>query len=242
MNLPSKVIDIEGIYQKISEIEAIKNYDKVKLERDQAKARISELELQVQDYLQIKKERDEAQKKLTNLNDKAIEFVKTILTEISKPKGQRNYSPEIIATGLHSIIEYLIEEQVSQQVREASDDKLVSAFRNEVRKQVQQFLGNWPARLGRRTPERERMLMQKELEDPYVALRGTWKVPCNECKFEHEVNLETTGNIKQLLAYHDVGAVLTGLLPGVVKEHSRRASLAEIVGLFLRQYLYDGES
>jgi ribosome-associated toxin RatA of RatAB toxin-antitoxin module len=128
-------------------------------------------------------------------------------------------------------------------VRAASSDKLVNAFREEVQKQVQELLRSWPSTaLGRRTLEREKMLKQKELEDPYVALKGTWQVKCNNCKFKHEVNLVTTGDIKQLLAHKEVEAVLRHLYAGVVKEHLRRASLGEIVGLYLHKYLYQTES
>ena len=229
----SEILNTEKLRQQIRELDAVRNYGQVKGQRDDALKQVELLQSKLKDYEQIQLQRDDAINNLKTSNENSIRILKEVLEELPKPPEQRR--KDLIESGLPAVVESLIEDVVVQRLKIAADEKLNSIFKREVEKQVKWMLNTlWPtALLGRRTDEKEEKLKMKLSVHPFVALRGTWRIPCEECSIGHEVVLNTTSKIAKFLV--EGSTTVDAISPHGVFERSYKVtiSLDKVIKAFL---------
>ncbi len=215
------------------EIEAIKGYDSVRQELASAHIEIKELQTKVIDYEEIKKDRDATRARLAGLNDKVVKAITHVLAEMEKPKDQRRYDQQLIDSNLATMIEKTVGDFVARRTSEAVEDLPIKNFRDEVQRQIDELLLSWHPRLGARLPAREKILKQKICDNPYAVLTRRWNFKCTKCKFTHDLELQSTTDVKELLIKQHVDVPLSSLAAGVIGEHSVTVTLADVVQAYL---------
>lgn len=223
---------IEGAAEKAN------NYDKVVKERDEAISRNRQLEAKTVDYEEVKRARDDALSKLTDLKENSIKVLRQIIDELELPKDQRRYQKELIDSAIPELVERSIEDAVTKRLRHASNEVFLTRFRDEVRKQVQGYLRLWPTNdFGKQTLEKVKKLQQKELADPFVALKGKWSFHCSRCGLDSNHILELKGvyDIKEILTKENVSVPTVTPFGYAGGYHSIPVSLSDIVKMYLKK-------
>jgi seryl-tRNA synthetase len=229
----SKVLDSEKLGQQIRELEAIRNYEQVKLQRDDALAQVKQLQSKLNEFGNLEQQKNEVMSSIKKANENSIRILREALAELPKKLDQRRQ--DLTESGLLEAVETVIENEVDQKLRIAADEKLNLIYRNEIEKQVKWMLNTaWPtALLGKRTQEKEKTLNQKLSVHPFVALRGRWQVPCQKCGVRHELVLDKTSDIKSFLAEGNA-TIDAGSVHGMfARSYNITITLGQVVELFL---------
>jgi hypothetical protein len=237
--MPGQVINNENIERLIRELVAIKDFDRVREERDDAREKLSQLETKTNDYEEIKRQREEAASHLIGLQKQSIETITQIVEQLGKPSDQRHYDKILQDSDLPKIIEDLIERSVVNHVSVARSRELSENFKAEVEAQVRYFKEFWPTVwIGIKTNEKVRKLEEKQFDDPFLVLRGDWKFLCEKCHFHHTLKLYETSEIAEVLRRKYVDVPVGRIYSLATGNHSTRATLEDLVGEFLRQGEY----
>lgn len=151
----------------------------------------------------------------------------------------RNYDEELAGSGLPELLEKHVEGAVTKRLRDAANEALISPFREEVKRQAQKILAFWPKdELGLRTIQKEKILQQLHLENPFVALKGKWSLECRRCDYPHTLTLDSVHDIKGLLTYGNVKVPASSISAYVSGgPHSLSADLKEIVKQYIQKAL-----
>jgi hypothetical protein len=195
----SEILNTEKLRQQIRELDAVRNYEAAKAQRDEALRQVELLKSKLKDHGQLQLQRDNAINNLKSSDENSIRILQEALQELSKPPEQR--SKDTVGSSLLANAESLIEDLVVQRLKIVVDDNLLSIYRNQAEKQLRWILNvQWPEDLlGRKTPEKEQKLKMKLSVNPFVALHGRWDIPCEECGVGHDLVLGTIYEIKKLL-------------------------------------------
>jgi len=208
-----------------------------KREKERALERITQLEGQLRDYDEMKRHRDEAQNSLSTLEEKSIKLIDELGQELEKPPDVRTYRKQLVDSGLAGRMEEIIESIVTKRVIAAQNKELITIFRNEVNKQLNDYGDIWPStRLGTKTEEKVKKLLEKAIANPFVALKGKWFIRCTTCgEFgSHTLTLDTYG-IQRLLMRKELQVPASDFMVYSKGRHSVHVTLADIVKLYLEE-------
>jgi hypothetical protein len=223
------------------DLEELKDFPKIRQEREDVVARNKELEDRLRDSEQIKRERDELAKASKDRIATAVQLVDEVVDQLDKPNPEhRTYRKELADSGLSSRIEEAIEKIASKRLVASQDRELVSLFQSETTSMMEKWLALWPtSKLGTMNPEKTARLKEAANQHPFVALKKKWRVPCDTCRLWHYLNLDTTFEIEKILRKGKVITYPDSLLTSVYGPHTKDVSLQELVEMYLIEMTRD---
>jgi hypothetical protein len=219
---------------RINDIIALRDFEKVKAERDAAVAKLKVAEERIVELERVKQERDVLAATKSEANKEAFQVIKEVCDQLDKPNpAHRTYRKEILDSNLPQVIEEHVEQVVKRRLIEAQNEALVSIWNKELYPQVNRFLEGWSSVVGRRTNEKLVKLKNLLLVHPFIALKGNWDVPCGDCPVPHVLKLPTAYDISQFLKKNSAKVPPSDIVRGLVQNHDVTLTLSELVKMYI---------